>query len=82
MTDSGGVQKEAYFLNKPAVVLRSETEWVEIVEEGAARVVNANKKAIIDAADYFIGNKNINYPNIFGDGKSSEFICKMIVDNL
>jgi UDP-GlcNAc3NAcA epimerase len=82
MTDSGGVQKEAYFLNKPAVVLRSETEWVEIVEEGAARVVDANKQAIIDAADYFIGNENINYPNVFGDGKSSEFICKMMVDNL
>ncbi len=82
MTDSGGVQKEAYFLNKPAVVLRSETEWVEIVEQGAAKIVNADKNLILKAVDEFLGNSVINYPNLFGDGNSSEFICKKIIENL
>jgi len=82
MTDSGGVQKEAYFLNKPAVVLRSETEWVEIVEQGAAEIVNADKTLIINAVNKFLSGSKINYPNLFGDGKSSEFICKKIIENL
>ena len=79
MTDSGGVQKEAYYFNKPCVILRSETEWVEIVEEGAAIVANADEDKIIQSYNKL---KNMNtriFPLIFGDGKAAEFICKTLL---
>jgi len=82
ITDSGGVQKEAYFLNKAAVILRTETEWVEIVNQGAAQIVGANYDKIISAANYFLAKKNVEFPLLFGDGKSAEKICKAIVEYL
>ena len=44
ITDSGGVQKEAYFFKKPCIILRPQTEWVEIVETGSAVITDANKQ--------------------------------------
>ncbi|MBC8319223.1 MAG: UDP-N-acetylglucosamine 2-epimerase (non-hydrolyzing) [Bacteroidetes bacterium] len=79
MTDSGGVQKEAYFFYKPCIILRSETEWVEIVEEGAAIIANADEDKIQDAYNKL---KNLNmrtFPLLFGDGKAAEFICKTML---
>ncbi|HQO93249.1 MAG TPA: UDP-N-acetylglucosamine 2-epimerase (non-hydrolyzing), partial [bacterium] len=49
MTDSGGVQKEAYFFKKPCITLRDETEWTELVEEGFNEVVGSDHDKIIDA---------------------------------
>ncbi|MBN2614403.1 MAG: UDP-N-acetylglucosamine 2-epimerase (non-hydrolyzing) [Bacteroidales bacterium] len=81
-TDSGGVQKEAYFFQKPALILRSETEWKEIVTQGCARVVNADKIKILEAFDYFNTNKNtLKFPTIFGDGKAAEFIVDILLKN-
>jgi UDP-GlcNAc3NAcA epimerase len=81
-TDSGGVQKEAYFFGKPALILRSETEWKEIVEQGCARVVNADKEAILHAFDHFSTvEKDLHFPSLFGDGHASEFILKTLLDN-
>ncbi|HHG85307.1 MAG TPA: UDP-N-acetylglucosamine 2-epimerase (non-hydrolyzing), partial [Bacteroidetes bacterium] len=48
ITDSGGVQKEAFFLEKPCIVLRPETEWVELVETGTAVLADADKRRILD----------------------------------
>ncbi len=81
MTDSGGVQKEAYFFEKPCIILRSETEWKEIVEEGTAIVVNADENKIFAAYDYFSEYEGMSFPSIFGDGKAAEFICETMLTN-
>lgn len=81
MTDSGGVQKEAYFFEKPCVILRSETEWVEIVQNGAAIVTDADPDRIIAAVNQLL-NAHIDYKPIFGDGDAAGFICGEIVKHL
>ncbi len=79
MTDSGGVQKEAYFFKKPVVILRPETEWVEIVENGTGIISDADTEKTIEAYNYFEGVETLNFPPVFGDGKAAEFICNEIV---
>jgi len=79
MTDSGGVQKEAYFFRKPCIILRAETEWVELVECGSAKIADADEKKIIEAFDYFKEKKGLEFPDIFGDGKAAEFICSQML---
>lgn len=79
ITDSGGVQKESYFFKKPCIILRPQTEWVEIVDSGAAMIVDADKDKILKAYEYFSGKTNLNYPPVFGDGKAAEFICNQII---
>ncbi len=80
-TDSGGVQKEAYFFKKPVIVMRSETEWKEIIEAGCGIVTNADTGKILDAYSHFANNPNLKYPPIFGDGNASHFILNKIVEN-
>ncbi len=46
VTDSGGVQKESHFFKKPCIVLRNETEWIELVNNGTAKLVGADPQAI------------------------------------
>ncbi|MBE0494659.1 MAG: UDP-N-acetylglucosamine 2-epimerase (non-hydrolyzing), partial [Thiomicrospira sp.] len=75
MTDSGGLQKEAYFFAKPCITLRDETEWVELVEAGANVLVGADKTKILDA---FKNHSKFNIENskldLYGGGKASERI--------
>ena len=82
LTDSGGVQKEAFFFRKPCVVLRPETEWVELTECGSAILADANEQNIINAYNTFLNKKDFMFPNIFGDGKASEFICGEIIKHI
>ncbi len=77
-TDSGGVQKEAYFFKKPVVVMRSETEWKEIIDAGCGIVADADEQKIIDAFLYFQHKTGLSYPAIFGDGNASRFILNTI----
>ncbi|MBI5541110.1 MAG: UDP-N-acetylglucosamine 2-epimerase (non-hydrolyzing) [Bacteroidia bacterium] len=79
-TDSGGVQKEAYFFKKPCIILRSETEWVEIVKNGNAIICDADFNKIMDAWKLFNSKQNMEYLQIFGDSKASEFICEKLVE--
>ena len=74
MTDSGGVQKEAYFFKKPGIILRPETEWVEIVETGNAILADADECRIMKAWEHFKDNPPTVFPEIFGDGHAAEFI--------
>ncbi len=82
ITDSGGVQKEAYFFKKPCIILRPQTEWVEIVETGSAVITDANKQKIIAAVADFFSNKKLDFPPVFGDGKAAEFIVDEITKQL
>jgi UDP-GlcNAc3NAcA epimerase len=81
MTDSGGVQKEAFYFEKPCVILRSETEWVELVECGAAIVADADEKRIIAAFEELSDKKDLKYPRLYGDGHAAEFICRELINN-
>ena len=79
LTDSGGVQKEAYFLHKPCIILRSETEWVEIVESGAAILCDADETRILHAYKYFMDNPIITFTTIYGDGRAAEKIIETLL---
>ncbi len=81
MTDSGGVQKEAYFNQKPCLILRPETEWLEITAAGAGMVTDTDPERIIHAFDHFLQNPPAAFPPVFGNGKAAEFICKEIMNN-
>ena len=82
ITDSGGVQKEAYFFKRPSIVLRPETEWKEITENGVAIIADADKQKIKSAYGYFSAKKDLNFPAVFGDGKAAEFICTKMLELL
>jgi UDP-GlcNAc3NAcA epimerase len=82
MTDSGGVQKESYFFKKPCVILRNETEWVELVDQGTAVLCGSDKEKILNGWKKLKDSDSLNFPNIFGDGKASEFICNEIFNNI
>jgi UDP-GlcNAc3NAcA epimerase len=53
MTDSGGVQKEAFFFEKPYIIFGAETEWTEIVDTGMAILTGSSKEKIMAAFTYF-----------------------------
>lgn len=78
MTDSGGVQKEAFFYGTPCVILRPETEWIEIIEAGAGIITDADYQRIIDAYEQLV-NKKVEFPPLFGDGHASEKILSEIL---
>ena len=82
LTDSGGVQKEAYFFKKPCIILRPQTEWVEIIDAGSAVIADANENVIIDETDRFLANNNLQFPPVFGDGNAAEFIVAEILNQL
>ena len=78
LTDSGGLQKEAFFSGKGFVILRPETEWVEIVDAGAAILADADEQRIMKAAKSMM-DANVCPPTQFGDGKAAEAIVESIV---
>ena len=81
MTDSGGVQKEAFFFERPCVILRPETEWTEIVKYGAGVIADADPKRIIESYNNFVGKK-VNFPKLFGDANAAKHILDEIVNYL
>ena len=82
ITDSGGLQKEAFFFQKPCVILREQTEWIEIVENGNALIAGANELKIISSVETLFKRTDFTYPNLYGDGNAANFICKKITEEL
>jgi len=76
LTDSGGMQKEAYFLKIPCITLRPETEWVETVEAGWNKVVGADKEKILQAVSE--NTCPITQAQIFGDGLAARKIVAIL----
>jgi UDP-GlcNAc3NAcA epimerase len=80
ITDSGGVQKEAYFFKKPCIILRPQTEWVEIVETKSAVISDTNSKIILEATKRFLSNQDLKFPEVFGNGNAASFIAKEMLN--
>lgn len=80
LTDSGGVQKEAYWFGTPCITLREETEWVETVETGWNSVVGVERERILNAVYSFAAPSA--RPNLFGDGDASQKIVRLLEDEL
>lgn len=76
LTDSGGMQKEAYMLGVPCITMRENTEWVETIEDGGNVLVGADYEKIMDAILNFEGG-NAN-GKVFGDGTASQEICYIL----
>ena len=80
MTDSGGIQKEAFILKKPCITLRSTTEWVETLRANANRLLNLNLDEIIQAMnDIVSGDFQVNTDHPYGDGNSGKVIASKIL---
>jgi len=82
ITDSGGVQKEAFFFEKPCLILRTETEWTELVSYGTAIITDADENKIMDAYTHFAINQSLHFPSLFGNGKAAEFILAEILNHI
>lgn len=78
LTDSGGMQKEAYFMGTPCITLRNETEWVETIEDGWNMLAGADCVKIKEAIENFepTGERGTRY----GDGNAAEKIVKIMED--
>lgn len=79
-TDSGGVQKEAYFYGVPCVTLRKETEWSELISSGWNRLVPTNDPATIVGEMGKAMQSSGNAMNLFGEGKAADVIVDLIMD--
>jgi UDP-GlcNAc3NAcA epimerase len=81
ITDSGGVQKEAYFFNKYCITIREETEWIELVENGYNYVTGIDKKKITDTADLLLTKKFNSDNSLYGGGNASGKIVEKLLSD-
>ncbi|MFM9055741.1 MAG: UDP-N-acetyl glucosamine 2-epimerase, partial [Bacteroidota bacterium] len=78
ITDSGGLQKEAYFFSKPCITLRDETEWTELIDSGCNVLAGADRERILQCWSTLPQRKADFNSRLYGDGHASE----KIVDTL
>jgi len=79
LTDSGGVQREAYAWGTRCITLREETEWVETVEAGWNFVVGLDRDAVAEALEAPLPDA---HPPVFGDGFAAQRIADIVLDRL
>ena len=82
MTDSGGLQKEAFFFKKHCVTLREQTEWIELVTHGFNVVCGTNSGRIVAAYRQMINKTSDFNVDLYGGGKASEIITESILKYL
>ncbi|MFC0272281.1 non-hydrolyzing UDP-N-acetylglucosamine 2-epimerase [Metabacillus herbersteinensis] len=80
VTDSGGLQKEAYFLETPCTTLRDQTEWVETLENGWNQLSSINVDSILEKVNRELTCFNHPQPLLFGDGQAAKKICNSILN--
>ena len=81
LTDSGGVQKEAFFHKKLCVTMRTETEWIELVKTGWNKIAGLEPENIIKCVKKMLEKNidNLDYPNLYGNGTAGEKIVKELL---
>lgn len=79
LTDSGGVQKEAYFYGVPCITLRTETEWVETVDAGWNTIVDCDRDRIMAAVDRVDEVRCLARPELYGGGDASDKIVELLL---
>jgi UDP-GlcNAc3NAcA epimerase len=80
ITDSGGVQKESHFFRKPCIVLRKESEWIELIKNRTAKLVDADPERIKKEFLGFMESiPSLDYPGFYGDGKAAQYILNEIL---
>ena len=82
ITDSGGLQKEAYFFSKFCLTLREETEWVELIEYGYNFLLGGKEESIFERFNYFKNKKIEDKLEIYGDGSASRKIADYLLNNI
>jgi len=78
ITDSGGVQKEAFFFGKHCITLREQTEWVELVEKGLNMLVGSDSRRLISAFNYFSTQESDFSANLYGNGHAAKTMAEII----
>lgn len=79
LTDSGGVQKEAFFFGKACVTMRDQTEWLELIDVGANELVGADKEKVLSSVSRNYGRIIVDDDCIYGGGKASKLIVNALV---
>lgn len=82
MTDSGGLQKEAFFFNKFCVTLREETEWIELVTHGYNKLAGTDEEKIEAYTTFFLDSPFVKRHSFYGGGKASEVIVQTLQKGL
>jgi len=80
MTDSGGLQKEAYFFGKYCITLRDDTEWMELVDGGYNHLAGSSKGKIIFSFHQLLAKKGSFAEKFFGCGKAASRIVEHLAD--
>lgn len=81
LTDSGGVQKEAFFFGKACVTMREQTEWVELIEAGVNELVGADTDKILAAVRSNAGRKVCDETSLYGGGRASQRIVNVLMEH-
>lgn len=82
LTDSGGLQKEAFFFKRPCVTMREQTEWVELVEHGVNTLVGSDDKALIDAVSSMLKGSFDFEKDLYGNGQAADRIAEFLKERL